>query len=63
MNVHEVLRRSLISKYTQVNGRKLQKPLFFQSILPPNRNFVGGFFFFLYSLLISKDLPLYPTIF
>lgn len=33
MNVHDELRRSLISKLTQVNERKLQKPFsFFQGI-------------------------------
>lgn len=67
MNVHDVLRVQLISKHTQGNGGKLQKPLFPKVFIPSSSPPTGimwfWFFFFLYSFLISKDLPLYPTIF
>lgn len=60
MNVHDVLRRSLIRKHTYVNKRKLQKPLFSRylyQVLPSNKNYVGFFF----SLLIP-DFQISPTL-
>lgn len=48
-----------------MNGGKLQKPFSPKVFIPsssPQQEWCV-FFFFLYSFLISKDLPLYPTIF
>lgn len=59
MNVHDEL-RSLISKLTEVNKRKLHKPLFPKVFIPrsfPKKELcVLRFFFLLYSFLTSKDL-------
>lgn len=64
--MHDELRRTLISKLTQVNKRNLKKSPSCKVFIPgssPQQELCVLFFFSLYSFLISKDLPLYPTIF
>lgn len=65
MNVHDELRRSLISKLTQVNERKLQKPLFPKVFIPsssPQQELceggccVCGFFVSLFLFFLSFSI-------
>lgn len=63
MNVRDVLRVQLISKHTQGNGGKLQKPLFPKVFIPSSSPPTGimWFCFFFFSLLIP-DFQGSPTL-
>lgn len=68
MNVHDELRRSLISKLTEVNERKLHKPLFLKVFMPrsfPQKELCVLVFFFPPLLIpdFQESPTPYPTIF